>query len=222
MCLPTKTLASACWRWGVALGLVGVSVVYSRPALGASISAIWVNDGGDKVTQDELRVTQHKENLTGKVINRTWDGTTIHLYGARNEIVSFNLVLEAPTAKAANVSVSFDKLSGPNGAVIQNDTVASGNGVFSWVGRPIELFYVRYLKIDGLSYFAYVPSGDKTVPIRFQQLNGSGWTGRPDHDKYYPDIMIPYELVKTFDIQASQNQSIWADVYIPKGLTPGV
>src|SRR6476646_441917 len=88
--------------------------------IGANISGVWANEGGDKVTRDELRATNHTENLTGKVINRAWDGTTVLLSGARNEVVSFNLVLEAAHAAAENVTVSFDTLTGPNGAVIQS------------------------------------------------------------------------------------------------------
>src|SRR5947209_17612842 len=112
----------------------------------SNISAVWANDGGDKITKDELRATLHKENLTGKVINRTWNGQTITLSGARNEIISFNLILEAAQATANNVTVTFNTLTGPNGSVIQSSP-AEGNGVFTWVDRPIELFYLRYLQI---------------------------------------------------------------------------
>ena len=33
---------------------------------------------------------------------------------------------------------------------------------------------------------------------------------------------MPLELVPTFDIASANNQSIWADVYIPKSQAPGV
>src|SRR5438270_9607475 len=89
-------------------------VLNAASLFGANISGVWANEGGDKVTQDELRATNHTENRTGKVINRAWDGTTIHLSGAHNEEVSFDLVLEAAYASASNVSVSFDTLTGPN------------------------------------------------------------------------------------------------------------
>src|SRR5206468_3244531 len=35
----------------------------------SNISGIWANEGGDKVTRDELRASRHLENLTGKVMN---------------------------------------------------------------------------------------------------------------------------------------------------------
>src|SRR5687768_6879464 len=48
------------------------------------ISAVWVNEGGDKVTRDELRtVTKHRP-----VQSSIWDGTTIRMFGAKNEVVT--------------------------------------------------------------------------------------------------------------------------------------
>jgi Domain of unknown function (DUF4091) len=202
-------------------------VLSTASLFGANISGVWANEGGDKVSQDELRATNHKENLTGKVINRAWDGTNILLSGAKNEVVSFNLVLEAASAAATNVTVSFDTLTGPNGATIQS-TPTSGNGVFNWVNRPIELFYTRYLQIKGLSFFGYYKGDELIYPARFQlpvaNANGNGvggWTDRPDHDKFYPDILVPLELNQNFTIAAGQNESIWGDIYIPKSAAPG-
>ena len=186
----------------------------------SNISGIWANEGGDKVSQDELRVSNKKENLTGTVINRAWDGTTIKLIGARNEIVTFNLALEAAKATASNVTVSFDTLTGPNGTKIQTTAPASGDGVFNWVNRPIELFYTRYVEIKGLSWFGYYKGEERIYPTRFAAASHL-WTDRPDHNKFYPDALVPLELVKQFNIAQGQNQSIWADIYIPKGTPAG-
>src|SRR5438128_2373473 len=98
------------------------------PAFAAgSINAVWANDGEDKVTRDELRASQ---NPSG-VLNSVWDGTQVKVFGARNEVVAFNLVLEAPSAAASNVSVIFNTLTGPGGSTIRS-TTTSGNGVFDW------------------------------------------------------------------------------------------
>ncbi|MFL6447113.1 MAG: hypothetical protein ACJ746_05430 [Bryobacteraceae bacterium] len=218
------------------LGTVGVRLTFilflflflnAASVFGANISGVWANEGGDKVSRDELRATNHTENLTGKVLNRAWDGTRIRLSGARNEVVSFNLVLEAAYASASNVTVSFDTLTGPNGTTIKS-TPASGNGVFSWVNRPIELFYTRYLQIKGLSFFGYYKGDELIYPTRFRlpvaNANGTGiggWNDRPDHDKFYPDILVPLELNQNFTISAGQNESIWGDIYIPKSAPSG-
>jgi glycosyl hydrolase family 123 len=209
--------------------LLGCMALFATGACAAStnISAVWANDGGDKVARGEIRATLHKENRTGKVINRTWNGQTITLFGARNEVISFNLVLEAANAAANNVTVSFNTLTGPNGSTIHS-VPTTGNGVFSWVNRPIELFYVRYLPINGLSFFGYGKGDERQIPVRFQRPwtgNGVGqglWQNRPDHDLMYPDILVPLEVVKQFNILATKSQSVWADIYIPKSAAPGV
>src|SRR5262245_56320245 len=72
----------------------------TRGEAASGISAVWANDGGDKVTQDDLRVSARALNVT----NSVWDGTQITLFGAKNEVVDFNLILEALNG-SSNVSV---------------------------------------------------------------------------------------------------------------------
>jgi hypothetical protein len=200
---------------------------------GTAITAVWANEGGDKVTQDELRATGHP----GAVANSVWDGRCIKAFGARNEVVSFNLVLEAAASNAGQVSVSLSDLRGPGGAVIRS-APRTTDRLFDWTTTEVELFYVRYLQITGLSQQAYGTMAtwqEATFPKRAQcpgmtqaspdsKPTGSGcaWAERPIANKRVPDIAVPLELVPSFDIAAGSNQSIWADVYIPKTAPPGV
>jgi hypothetical protein len=187
---------------------------------------IWANDGGDKVTQDDLRAT----NNPASVINSVWDGNHVSIFGAQNEAVSFNLVLEAPKSTISGLNVALTMLNGPNGNSISTRS-ATGNDVFNFVGRNIELFYVRYLKIEGLSGLAYQRYyyDERHIPERFRLpydpntfLASEGtWTDRPDHDKYYPEIVVPLELNSPFTISARTSQCIWGDIYIPKTAAPG-
>jgi|APSaa5957512622_1039677.scaffolds.fasta_scaffold00483_17 hypothetical protein len=188
---------------------------------------VWANDGGDKVTQDDLRASSD----SSAVLNSVWDGEAISIFGARNEVVAFNLILEAPGSDVDDVEVQFNRLDGPNGASITSRT-ASGEDVSNFVGRNIELFYVRYLKIEGLSTdlaFAGYNYDQRHIPDRFQlpyngvsvgdigPFEGIGtWEDRPDHDKYYPEIAVPLELESPFTIISDTSQSIWGDIYIPK------
>jgi len=182
------------------------------------MSGVWANNGEDKVTRDELRAASGSD-----VTNSVWNGTQVSLFGAKNEVISFNLVLEAAGAGAQNVSISFDTLTGPGGFLIHSDA-ASGNGVFNWVGRNIGLFYIRYLQIKGLSHdLCYdVTYDERHIPERFRRPwtgegDGTGtWEERPDHNKFYPDIAVPLELVQQFTIAANSNQSIWGDISSPK------
>ncbi|MGH7437932.1 MAG: hypothetical protein ACRENE_19810, partial [Polyangiaceae bacterium] len=179
-----------------------------------SITAVWANEGGDKVTQDELRATGH----ASAVVNGVWDGRCIKTFGARNEVVSFDVVLEAMTSKASKVSVSLGDFTGPGGAVLRSAPRAAGK-LFDWTTTEAELFYVRYLQIKGLSQQAYGTLAtwqEATFPKRAQcpgmtqatpdsKPTGSGcaWAQRPVANKLYPDIAVPLELVPTFDVAAS-------------------
>ena len=192
----------------------------------SDIGQIWANEGGDKVTRDELRATDDPT----AVHNSAWDGTTISLFGARNEVVSFNLVLEAPTTDATGVNVSLTELIGPSGASITT-TPASDDGVFDYVGRNIELFFVRYLEIRGLSVdLAYEDYDERHIPERCRRphnddgepVPGTGWADRPCHNKLYPDIAVPLEFHSPFTIPAGTNQSIWGDITIPNTAPAGV
>ena len=64
------------------------------------ISAVWANSGEDKVTRDELRA---RKNTV--VPNSAWTGTQVSIFGAKNEVVAFNLVLEAATTAASEASL---------------------------------------------------------------------------------------------------------------------
>jgi len=204
-----RVLASAC--------VLSAGVASAQPNL-----VIWANTGEDKVTRDERRVSRDARVVT----NAAWDGLTVQLGGARNEVVSAAVIIEAPSG-ATGLSVSLDSLSGPNGAAITTRS-AVGDEVFNYVGRPIQLFYVRYLQIKGLSRVSYETYDERHIPTRFQRPwtgdgYGSGqWNNRPDHDKFYPEIAVPNELVPTFDIPVNSNQSLWIDVYIPSNTPPGV
>jgi hypothetical protein len=211
---------------GTALAAAAMTLTPLTPAeQRASAQAqvvVWANTGEDKVTRDELRVSRDGQN----VVNSAWDGTAIRMFGLRNEVVNFAAILEAPAA-LAQVSVSFNSLTGPEGANISSIPAAS-NEVFRFVGRPIELFYVRYLQIRGLSRVSYDTYDERHVPEKLRrphdsQGNGSGgWFDRPNHDKYYPEIAVPHELVPTFSMPAGTSQTIWADVYIPKNVPAGM
>ncbi len=198
-----------------------------------ALTAVWANEGGDKVTQDELRATGHAT----AVVNSVWDGQCIKVFGAENEVVSFDVVLEAATSTASKVSVSLGNLTGPGGAVLRSAPRATAK-LFDWTTTEAELFYVRYLQIKGLSQQAYGTLAswqEATFPRRAQcpgmtqatpdsKPTGAGcaWAQRPVADRYYPDIAVPLELVSTFDVAAAHNQSIWADVYIPKTAPSGI
>lgn len=185
------------------------------PVSAGSITAVWANEGGDKVAQEELRAS-HNQN----VHNSVWDGNTVSIFGAKNEVVNFNVVMEAAQKNTGQLAVSFDQLTGPNGFAITGKP-ATGADLFNWNGRNIELFFVRYLEIKGLSAFMAGNYDEQQLPARWRAVDRQ-WVNRPAHNQNIPDIAVPLELQPTFTIAAGKNQSIWTDVYIPKNAPAGM
>jgi hypothetical protein len=198
---------------------------YLTALASSNIARVWANTGEDKVTRDELRASLDPNS----VLNSVWDGTGVTLFGGRNEVVAFNLILEAPAADASHIEVSIESLAGPEGASITT-SAGKGSEPFDYLGRNIELFYVRYLEIKGIStdlFFAGYDYDEHHIPERCRRpLNSDGdgvgeWNDRPCHNLLYPDIAVPIELHSPFDIPTGMNQSIWGDIYIPKATPAG-
>lgn len=217
----TLSLLAACDSGSGAYGsAVPATLFQSEPV---DLAAVWANDGGDKVAQQETRATRNPTSVQ----NAAWNGTGVQIFGAKNEVVAFNLVLEGGKAASKAVTVRFDHLDGPGGRTIGSSAVAKA-GIYDWTARDIELFYVRYLKIKGLSKLGYEQYDERHIPSRLRrpfdsQGKGTGtWNDRPDHDRNYPDIAVPLEAVGAFTVPAGTSQSVWSDVYIPKDAPSGV
>lgn len=205
----------------------GVSgAIEGRGAQSDPISWVWANDGLDKVRRDERR------GSSGQVVtNSVWDGTSVRIFGARNEVVSFNLIVEAGTRGATGLTVEFNSLVGPGGARISSRQ-AKKDGLFDFRGRNIEVFHVGYLQIKGLSRLGYDPTYDERhIPVKMRlpyrisggkAVSSGTFSERPGANRYYPDIAVPIEAVSRFDIKGGENQSLWVDIYIPKESKPGI
>jgi hypothetical protein len=176
----------------------------------SGITKIWAVDDGEKVRQDDLNHWAATSPL-----NRVWDGTTIRVFAARNEVVAFQVILEAGGVGASEVDVRLDTLR--NGtATIANQTADP----FATVGRYIDLFVVHYQQVTGRSPFGGANGSSESRALPDAEMQG-----------WIPDGLVPIEApVKRpahgqggspFDIQAGRNQAVWVDVYVPKGAPAG-
>lgn len=201
-------------------------------SLTGDITKVWAGDGGYKPTQEDLYGTDCSTCVTG---TRIWDGNTIKPFQARNEVNGIALVLENNTiVNSTMVTVSYPVLTHSSGYVISS-TPTSKSNLWDWRNRPIQMYYVRYLPIQGLGRQVYESYDETHVPERLQATHtidpttgqgiiSGGWSSRPDHDKHYPDILIPFEAmnVSTFTVASSSSQVIWIDIYVPKTAPPGL
>src|SRR5438128_2569559 len=65
--------------------------------------AIWAVSDSEKIEQDDL-------NHPRKLSNSVWDGKRIKLFGARNEIIAFQVIVEASGAGIKQLSASLPEL----------------------------------------------------------------------------------------------------------------
>ena len=187
---------------------------------------VWANDGGDKVVREEIR-----SYTSPDVANSVWDGERISTFAARNEVVSFNVVVDNNGSDLTAVAVDFTSLS--NGGYALTTTNTSAAALFDWNARPIEVFAVGYLKIHGLSRIAYELYDETHIPEELRRpfenfqpaapAVGSGvWEDRQNHDKSYPDIAEPIEIRGSVPVAGGNSQSFWVDIYVPKNAPAGV
>src|SRR5215510_14713208 len=78
-------------------------------ALG-SVRTIWAVKDGEKVERDDL-INPNKRT------NSAWDGRKIKIFGARNEIIAFQLIVEADQAGISRLAVSLSQLRNGKGKI---------------------------------------------------------------------------------------------------------
>lgn len=198
-----------------------------------NLTTFWAGDGGYKLPREDVLPEGSCSTCT---LTRTWDGTTATTFAAKNEVVSLCFYLGAGASTATSVNVLMSSFTGPSG----NSIVAvSTTGVNTWnlVGRPYQVFIASYVPNIGITRLSWDASGggyeERDFPTRMRRpytVNGNNqgvasgtWSDRPDHDKSYPDVLIPNELFasSSFTVNGSHSQMVWVDVYISTSLATG-
>jgi len=187
-----------------ALVLASVCVVVAlgaASAQGAGIANVWAVNDGEKVKRDDLANPEREKNSV-------WDGRRLAIFGARNEVVAFQLILQAGAGGAKDVDVMLSEL-----------VRKPGGERLAWKSetpdptdtrdRQIERFTEHYLNIEKPSPPGWFYNYDA------RPKGMGGWT---------PDALVPASAKQgkggmPFHIAANLNQGVWFDVYVP-GKTP--
>lgn len=204
----------------------------SVKALSVNLSDFWASDGGYKQAKQDFLPGGNCSTCT---ITRVWNGRTISLFSALGEVQGFVLYMANRTGSdITGVTVQVSSFTGPSSAGIVPVVVSSAN-VMDWANRgPIETFFVRYLPVKGLTQNYADPSEyeARQYPERFRRpytvnVNNDGvpsgtWLDRRDHDKFYPDILVPMEAYTSgFTVAKSSSQAVWIDIMVSSSLTAG-
>src|ERR1039457_3768731 len=73
------------------------------PAQTGPAGSVWAVHDGEKVEKDDLQ-------NPCKTRNSVWDGRTIKLFAARNEVVAFQVIVEADAAGIRNLRAALPEL----------------------------------------------------------------------------------------------------------------
>ena len=170
--------------------------------MNSSPPTIWAVSDGEKIDRDRIGHALSRGNSA-------WDGERVKLFGARNEVVAFQLIVEAPSVGIRALSVSLHELAHESGAAITYRPPASDPA--DYVGRPIQLFTVRYMNV--------------------LEPTTAGWIYRDgDHDEpddrtgWKPVQLVPENATRDgfpLSVAGGHSQAIWIEIYIGRDLPAG-
>jgi hypothetical protein len=173
----------------------------------AALTAVWAVDDGEKVYRDAI-----ESPLKRGERNSVWDGKQVKLFAARNEVVAFQVILQAGDGGAKDVDVRVSDLASGKSRIRGSHPLPKPN---EYEGVGVELFTEHYLHIETPSY---------NDPER----GGLNWSAKanPKLTGWMPDALIPFNAKAgkggaPFEIGTNLNQGVWVDIYVPKQAAPG-
>lgn len=185
--------------------LVLVLLFAGRMTVVAQAQGLWAVNDGEKVERDDL-------NNPNKRANSVWDGHKIKIFGARNEIVAFQLIVEAGQKGIKQLRVALRELR-QRGGRASIRYAAPMLDPTNYTGRPIQLFSVNYMHVEKPSHAEWVfAPGSPAAP-----QDPTGWK---------PVQLVP-ENAKAgrggfpLSVEPKQNQAIWIEVYTNRNLPAG-
>ena len=171
----------------------------------AGLRSIWAVNDGEKIFRDEL-----DSPLESGKDNSVWDGEKVRLFAARNEIVAFQLILQADGQGAEHINVTVSDLASGQASIRGSHPLPQPN---TYLGVGVELFTEHYLHVETPSWND--PEG------------GFYWSAaaNPKLTGWIPDALIPFSARPDsggapFDISPNTNQGVWVDIYVPKENAP--
>jgi hypothetical protein len=166
----------------------------------AGVARVWAVGDGEKVERDDLRSPY-------AAANSAWDGRRVRLFGARNEVLAFQVIVEADREGIQALTASLPELRLRGGSHRIAYAPPSHDPSES-AGRPIQIFWVHYMNV--------------TAPSHAQ------WVWKPGSEPKDTTGWKPVQLVAENargvppSVAPSQNQAIWIEVYTGRDRPAGI
>ena len=171
----------------------------------ASVRTVWAVNDGEKVERDDL-------NNANKQTNSAWDGHKVKIFGARNEIIAFQLIVEADQDGIARLSIALPQLLQKGGKARISYTVPVLDPT-NYLARPIEIFSVNYMNVE--------------VPSHAEWVYKVGSPAAPQDPTGWKPVQLVPENARAgrggfpLRVAANQNQAIWIEIYTARDLPAG-
>lgn len=165
---------------------------------------IWAVNDGEKIEQDA-------KNHPAAARNSVWDGRSIHIFGARNEVVAFQLIVEADARGVEALSVRLPALTSRSDRITYRAPAADPT---DYVDRPIQIFTEHYMLVTTPSHASWVyRRGSAAAP-----QDPTGW--KPV--QLVPENARPGRGGFPIAVRPGETQAIWIEVYIDRVRAPDV
>ena len=172
----------------------------------AGVASVWAVGDGEKVAPDTTA-----SPLAAR--NAAWDGRAVRLFGARNEVVAFQVIVQADAAGIAALSVSLPELRRRGGDErIRYAPPAADPSLTA--GRPIRLYSVRSMNVTSETHATWVwEPGSPAAPRRTV-----GWQ---------PVQLVPENARAgrggfPLAVAGGAAQAVWIEVYTGRGRPAGL
>ena len=170
----------------------------------ADVRRVWVVGDGDKVERDE-------QNHPASARNAVWDGRVVRLFAARNEIIAFQVIVEADGDGISQLSVRLPELVSATDRITYQPPGADPTNS---VGRPIQIFTTNYMLVSAASNAPWVfERGSPAAPA-----DPTGWK---------PVQLVPENARRgrggmPVSIRKNENQAVWIEIYVETARAPGI
>lgn len=181
--------------------------VHPSPSF-AGIASLWAVNDGEKIEQDDTA-------NPNKAANSAWDGEKIIVFGARNEIIAFQVIVEADAGGIEGLRVSLPKLTqrGGTSAIVYTPPAANPT---VYTSRPISIFTEHYLNVEKSTHASWFYPPDLSHPAAPEDPTG----------------LKPVQLVPEnaragtggfpLSVAPGMNQAVWIEIYLAKDLPAGM
>ncbi len=177
----------------------------ARPSA-AGIRTVWAVNDGEKIAHTDTTSPLRSSNAV-------WDGLKVKLLAARNEIVAFQVVVEADAngIEALSAGLKEIRLSGGSEAIVYAPPASDPT---AYPGRPIQLYSVHDMNVQKATAAPWIYlSGKPSAP-----KNPTGWK---------PVQIVPENARAgrggfPLKVAPATNQVFWIEIYTGRGRPAGL